>query len=136
MTRTLAEYNLAEGDFVCVRAASWGGEIYRIVREHAPVPVKPEEEYVKVVAGRRYRRSVRIYRDFNGKRVQLREKEGYVQLQPVFDFFGLGTKRPKYVCSYDVKRLSKVDIVTLGSKYVELGNLLKEIMAEKGMEET
>ena len=52
----------------------------------------------------------------------------------MFDFFGVGSKRLKYVHLGDIHRLWKVDVIALGSKYLELGNVLKEIMRERGMD--
>ena len=71
----LAEHNLKIGDLIRDTAASSGGEIYKIVSEADPVPVRDEEEYVKKRIARHYVKNVRVYRAlYTGRRVDKREK--------------------------------------------------------------
>lgn len=77
----------------------------------------------------------RGYWDKNGKPVLVSAIKGYVRIKPIFDLFATQTgKNPKgkngtCVVEYTMipSVIKKLDIVTIGTKYVELGNLIRDI---------
>lgn len=79
--------------------------------------------------------------DSQGKKITAMSIQGCVRIKPVFDFFASSKgKNPRgkngTIVVYNSlikKKLRHVDLVLLGSKYVELGNLMCEL-AKRGAE--
>lgn len=72
--------------------------------------------------------------DEQGRRISPGHARGYVRIKPLFEFFATRKgKKPKgkgdtIMIYYDqLYLLRKVDIVTLGVKYVELGNIIRDM---------
>jgi len=82
------------------------------------------------------------YWDEDGKEVQQKDALGHVRIRPLFEFFATENgKKPRgkgttiIVYYDDIKSLKKVDIMTLGNKYVELGLLMHHLARKNGMVE-
>jgi len=142
---TIADYNLAIGDFVTYDRGigATGGVIYQITENVDPVECTVGQYSRKsknTSPYYRYRSSM-FYMTNAGKKVGLKEKEGYIRLRPAFDFFATklgknpgGVNGTKIVHHRDLKKVVKMDIVALGVKYLELGNFIKDIASNKGMQ--
>lgn len=140
---TLADHDLKLGDIVTYDPGigPTGGVIYRIVYDAGPVA----GEMKTTPKRRRWGTSnvSRFYLTKDGKKIGLKEHTGYVRLKPEFDFFATklgkkpgGENGTKVVHYDDIKKLNKVDITALGVKYLELGNFMRSIALENGMEVT
>lgn len=131
---TLAESGLAVGDLVtydCDDQAT-GGIVYQIVKNCDPLP---EGALVNEA----------------GKKPKEMELRGYIRLKPLFEFFpssrgtrptGLGStvlvhhkgRNFRHFPGYEpLKDVRKVNIVTLGLKYAELGSVIRSIAMSGGM---
>ncbi len=82
--------------------------------------------------------------DENGKKIMVAATHGFIRIKPIFEFFATPKgKNPRgkgntIIIEYSWIRtaLVKVDLVILGSKYVELGNIIHNIARKEGMDET
>jgi hypothetical protein len=80
------------------------------------------------------------YWDENEKEVSQKDALGHVRIRPLFEFFATRNgKKPRgngttiIVYYDDIKSLKKVDIMSLGNKYVELGLLMQDLARKNGM---
>jgi len=138
----------AVGDFVFCNdiKKETGGVIYQIVQDtepvkvHATVKKTTRKEYVfKTNSFKNVPYNAYGFWDENGKKIAICATRGFIRIAPRFTFFASPTgTRPKgknetILIEYpDVSRLLKpVDIVSLGVKYVEFGDIIKEIVARK-----
>lgn len=79
--------------------------------------------------------------DESGKKIMVAATRGFVRIKPIFDFFATNKgKSPRgkgetLIIEYrDIKHsLVRVDLVLLGSKYVELGNIIRDVARKEGM---
>lgn len=125
--KTLSETGFKIGDIVLFSSdkESTGGVLFQIVEDTEPVKV----------AGR-YNRV-----DENGKKVSLAAMHGFVRIKPLFEFFATPKgKEPKgkgatLIIYYESieRNLKPVDLVLLGTKYLELGNIMRDIARLGGM---
>ncbi len=146
---TLADKGFALGDLVTYSSSeqSTGGVIFQISKNREPqpafdhtgksVPPVPLEGYRS-----RYEiRHTKVYRR-DGKKMPKMDFEGYVRLTPFFEFFSTswnttgvdGKVGNVLVYHRDLAQAKKVELVTMGIKYVELGNLLRELAIKGGWE--
>jgi hypothetical protein len=152
--KRLSDYGFARGDLVLYSCGQdeTGGVIFQIYEDTAPV--KPHA-YSKLVTRKRqvYNAVKRDYEyqdveeneagyfDDKGRKIMNSAVAGFVRIKPLFEFFATPKgKSPKgkgetLIITYDMlKQLRKVDLVVLGAKYVELGNLLRDLAMKGGME--
>lgn len=147
--KTLADSGFKVGDLVFYSSVkdSSGGVIYQIVEDTEPV--KPAFMERKVMRKRSVWDAGKndfVFKmvedveygawDEKGKKLMAASRYGFIRLKPVFDFFA--TKRGKnpkgkgktlIVHYYHIKSsVKKVDLVELGAKYVELGNIMRDIV--------
>lgn len=78
--------------------------------------------------------------DENGRKIPAMCINGYVRLKPMFTFFPtrLGNNpKGKYqtllVYHSSLDQVRKIDLVTIASKYAELGNLIRSFATAQGM---
>jgi hypothetical protein len=119
-----------------------GGIIYRITEFSDPVkPHATNREYKvhKIDSNGSIREEIRTERghwDEKGRAIPVMYVEGFIRLNPIFEFFGMGmSKKPKgHVVHYRLvpRYVEHVDLVKLGLKYVELGNLIRDIAKSRG----
>lgn len=134
MHTKLADFGYKLGDLVTFSSdkESTGGVIFEIaVNFDSPVPDNERYTFRGETAAK-YKIGKRALRPM--------EVMGYLRLKPVFSFFPtkLGQK-PKgadntlllHHYAADIQRMHKVDLINLGTKYAELGNLLRD-MARMG----
>jgi len=130
---TLKDLGHTVGDLVVYNSddESTGGVIYQISENCDPVTpasVKktwPQQEF-----------------DEKGKRIPPMKIAGYVRLKPMFEFFPTNRgKQPKgkgstvLVYHSQIERgMKKIDITTLGVKYMELGNMIRNVAVAAGFE--
>ena len=131
----LAETGFAVGDIVTYASdqESTGGVIFQIVENCDPV--KPAGAILRG----RYS-SVPV--DEKGKKIPAMCINGYIRLKPLFSFFptqrgqkpvGKGSTILLYHL-YIKGNVKKVDLLTIASKYAELGNLIRDLAITGGME--
>ena len=97
---------------------------------------KPNQEWGK------YKGRIDGLWDENGKKVLKAAEHGFVRINPIFNFFATDKgKNPSgkgktIIIEYKMisYHLKKVDIVTLGVKYLELGNLIRDLARAGGAE--
>jgi len=128
----LSNFGLALGDVVtfALDDQSTGGIIFEIA-ENFDSPIDPEKRREFVRDGRYL---------LNRTRLTPMQVDGYMRLRPLFEFFPteLG-KNPKgkggtvLVYHFMIERVKKIDVLSLGSKYVELGNLIRDVAIKHGM---
>lgn len=132
----LAEHNLTLGDLVVYSSDddSTGGIVFQIVENCDPV--KPAG---MVKRGSYSHDPV----DEKGKKIPPMKINGYVRLKPFYSFYPtqLGSKpkgKGETVLLYHaaLKRVQKVDIVDLATKYTELGNVIRDVAMYRGMGES
>lgn len=158
----LSDFGFSVNDLITYDSTqeSTGGTIYRIVEDQPPA--KSHTTQRKVVRERResqrymgpgmvstseplkmIKEEITEYGDWDadGKALTPGKIRGYVRIKPIFQFLPTARgARPKgksgtLMIYYDMLRqLKKVDIVALGGKYVELGNILKDVMRYGGAE--
>jgi hypothetical protein len=133
MKATLESYGFALGDLTSYDSDddATGGIIYQITENCDPV---------KPATG-----STSLYgddaRDEKGNKIPPMKLSGYVRLKPLFEFFP--SRRGKnpirkgktvLVYHYSIEKglMKKVDILSLGTKYVELGNLIRDLANKHG----
>ncbi len=129
----LADHGFALGDIVTYASdeESTGGVIFQIAENCDPI--KPT---ALAPRGRYAHDPV----DEKGKKLQPMQVNGYVRLRPLFAFFPteLGQKpkgKGQTVLLYHarLKHVKKVDLVSIASKYAELGNLIRDLAVSHGM---
>ncbi len=123
-----------------------GGIIYQIVQDVEPVKVDCTEKKVMqkrydYVTSNYVNKEVTKYGnwDAKGKKIILAATRGFIRIKPVFTFFATRTglkpkgKNGTIIIEYgDIKWFIKpVDIVSLGTKYLELGNIINDIVKRK-----
>lgn len=129
----LAEHNLTIGDIVTYRSNkdSTGGVVFQIsencdpVKHHNMISHSPYS-YVLV--------------DEKGKKIPTMCIKGYIRLRSIFSFFPTdlgekpkGKKNTVLVYHNDLGRVKKVELLTIATKYAELGNLIRDIAKDQGM---
>lgn len=126
----LSDFGLTMGDLVTFASDhdSTGGVIFQIVENYdSPVPHR---------GGYWSRKHAP-----EAKGLQPLQIRGYTRLKPVFEFAAtsLGS-RPRgkgstVIVYHDehIKKVAPLDIITLGVKYAELGNLIRDIALKRGM---
>ncbi len=126
---------------------STGGVIFQIVEDVEPTKIasrsrpttKRKNEYnprtgsyeSKMVADIEYGAW-----DEHGKEIGRKDQVGYVRIRPIFEFFATPKgKKPKgkggtLIIYYDDIHLSlqRVDLAVMGAKYLELGNVMRDIV--------
>jgi hypothetical protein len=123
---------------------STGGVLYKIVESTEPVPGAVTSQQIKVEHSRYDYNSKSVKTevvektkfgawDANGNKIMIAAIKGFVRISPLFEFFA--TRKGKtLIIEYDeLYRLQKVDIVTLGVKYVELGNIIKNLAQKNSL---
>lgn len=151
--KVLSDYGFRVDDLITYDSTdeSTGGTIYRIVEDKSPVaPTTTQRPAVRnhVAADRRgfSFTTQEEYTEFGawddkGRAISKCNQLGYVRIKPIFQF--LPTARgaaPKgksgtlMIYYTMLPELKKVDIVALGVKYAELGNILKDVMRHRGAE--
>lgn len=135
MSEVLASRGLAVGDIVTYEChdESSGGIVFQICENCDPVKpagTKPRDRWSSDPI------------DENGKVIPTMRINGYVRLRPVFTFFpsekGKNTRgKGNTLLLYhsQLGRIKKVGLVDLGAKYMELGNIIRELAVTHGMEE-
>jgi len=130
---SLAELGFVVGDLVTVdiNDECSGGIIYRIVHNCDPVgsTKKRGPQHATYVMP-------------DGRLVGAKEHHGYVRVQLIFNFFPTSRgKKPKgkdgtlILHHPNLTQVAQhVDLITLGTKYLELGNMLRDIAMKGGME--
>jgi len=151
----LADFGLAVGDLVLYASGrdETGGIIFRIVEDtHPQKPhstsktVQRHRETYDQGSNKWVTKLVDVtehgYWDANGRKLMDAAIAGFVRIRPTFDFFATRKGRqPKgkgetLIIKYSALRdLKKVDLVLLGAKYIELGNLLRSVAVKNGMDE-
>jgi hypothetical protein len=151
VSRHLSDVGLKVGDFVAMSndKETSGGIIYQIVEDTEPVtPAKTRQKIVskqKVfdLISKQYElkdveETVHGFWDVNGKKIMTAAVYGFVRIKPIFNFFALerglrstGKRNTTIVYYSELSNLKLVDAVSLGSKYVELGNLIRDMMMSK-----
>lgn len=149
----LSDANLKVGDIVLFSSVkeSTGGVLFKIVEDKEPVEgavtskkAIVKDDYWEPKTGKWTHGDVEkiIYGawDANGKKIMNAAVMGFVRIKPLFDFFATSKgknptgKNKTLIVSYgNLESLKKVDIIVLGMKYVELGNIIKDIASSKGM---
>lgn len=136
MPLKLEDLGFKVGDLVTYNSdkESTGGIVF-IIETNFDSPV-PDDE--------RHRWSSKKHSHPNGKPLKPMEVQGYLRLKPLFDFFPTtlganpkGAGSTVLVYHTDIKRytqyMKKVDLVTLGTKYMELGNVIRDLAIKHGM---
>jgi len=121
-------------------ASQAGGVIYRIVTDTSPQRIAVSKKSVGNSPYNRYRRIIPA-KNAEGKKVSCSESEGCIRCTPVFEFFATtrgkkpgGAGKTMIVTYKNLKFMKKVDIVDIGTKYLELGNFLKDVAKQAGMQ--
>jgi len=149
---TLKDHGFKRGDIVMYHdlVKSTGGILYRIVEDNPHVCAE-YKHMTKLIKSKRYNYNTSSYEEYtrnrtesgwfnvNGKKVMECAVYGYVRISPVFTFFPTSKgKKPKgknstIIITYNrlVNELKRVDVVELGTKYVELGNMIREIATSR-----
>jgi len=77
----------------------------------------------------------------DGTKIMVAAVTGFVRIKPLFEFFATRKgKKPKgkdttIIIYYNgLDKLKKLELIELGTKYVELGNIIKSLAVSKGME--
>ena len=154
--KTLAETGLKVGDLVLYTSVkdSTGGVIFQIVQDTEPVEPASRKRMV-TVKKRQWDNRLQSYAihqveeeqygywDAQGRKIMDAAVEGFVRIRPIFDFFA--TKKGKHprgkdstlIIHYRYIRhsLQPVDLVLLGTKYVELGLVIRDLAKRNGAEE-
>lgn len=129
--KKLADYGFAMGDIVTYASDddSTGGVIFQIA-EHCD-PVIPHEMRPRSPCD-----WLRDPVDEKGKRIPAMCINGYVRLKPMFAVFPteLGKRSTLLLYYNQLHRVKKVDLILLGTKYMELGNLIRDLAVSHGME--
>ena len=131
---------------------STGGVIYQIVEDTEPVvpasKSRPGERLSRVYNAEKggyetQRVQTILYGqwDAKGKKISVAAVHGYVRIKPLFEFFATrkgkdpkGKGKTLIIYYRDIKHsLEKVDLVVLGTKYLELGNIMRDIARNSGM---
>lgn len=121
---------------------STGGIIFVISDNFdSPVPDAERHTWNSRGAGDQYA--------IKGRRLKPMEVYGYLRLRPIFSFFptSLGKKplgaggtvlvhHTELKKSYNLERMKHLDLVTLGTKYLELGNVMQDLARAGGMTPT
>ena len=129
---SLAELGFVVGDLVTVdiNEECSGGIIYQIIHNCDPVGSQAKRG---TAAERRYEMP-------DGRQVGAKEHHGYVRVKPIYNFFPTNRgKKPKgkdgtlILHHPNLMQVAKsVDLIVLGTKYLELGNMLKELAMKGG----
>lgn len=152
--KKLSDFGFEAGDLVLYSCGQdeTGGIIFQIIE--VTNPVMPAMTKKAVTRQKRYwdsksnnyeyrevTENEHGYWDEKGRKIMLAAVNGFVRIKPIFDFFATPKgKSPKgkgetIIITYDMlDQLRKVDLVVLGAKYVELGNLLRDLAMRNGME--
>lgn len=119
-------------------ASQAGGVIYRIVTDTSPQRIAVPK---KIVGNGPYRRRIIPAKTVEGKKVSWSESNGCIRCTPVFEFFATtrgkkpgGVGKTMIVTYSNLKFMKKIDIVDIGTKYLELGNFLKDVAKQAGMQ--
>jgi len=149
----LSDVNLKIGDVVLYSSdkESTGGVLFKITEDQEPVIGATTSRNV-IVKEKQFEYRTNNYKwcdvkktifgawDVNGNKIMVASIIGFVRIKPLFEFFATRKgknptgKNKTIIISYnDLERLKKVDIVLLGTKYMELGNIIKDIASSKGM---
>jgi hypothetical protein len=152
----LEDTGLKVGDLVLYTSVkdSTGGVIFQIVENTEPVVPHTTERTVRVNRQRYdnashnyvYVNCEEVQRglwDKNGKKIMKSAVHGFVRIKPIFDFFATNKgkapigKNNTIIIHYEHIRdvLVPVDLVLLGTKYVELGNIIRDIARRNGMDD-
>lgn len=155
--KTLAEAGFSMHDIVIFDDVqkSTGGIIYKIVEDVSPSNVATTSKKVKrhvTVYDSKAHRYVRTGEtrddteygcfDKDGKKLLDSAQYGYVRVKPVFDLFATSKgknpigKQGTIILQYsELKRdVKHISITDLGAKYIEFGNLIREIAITQGMD--
>jgi len=153
--------NFIKGDIVTFTSEklNTGGVIYEVVTIQNPVVPASTEQIVNVNekewradGGSKYgtydsghyenvvrQRTIRGSWDENGKKIQPCDVHGFVRIKPLYSFYPTKVgKEPKgknntlMIYFDELYRLKNIDLVALGVKYSELGNLLVTIARRGG----
>ena len=136
--QTPVSVGLQLGDLVTMDDVqdSTGGIVYQIVEDQ--VPVVPHTTEKKITNN-----ECTVYGawDENGKKIMISALSGFVRIKPLFTFYPTykgksprGKGETIIVAYNDLHRLHKVSITDLGTKYIELGELIKSMMRKGGAE--
>jgi|SRR6478735_610090 len=152
--KTLAECGFKLNELVLFSSdkESTGGVIFQIVEDNEPV--------VPATKSRATTRTVRNWNtptgtpevttvpdieygawDAKGKKISYANTVGFIRVKPVFEFFATPKgKKPKgkgttlIIYYRDISHhLKRVDLTVLGTKYLELGNLIRDFVRANGM---
>lgn len=153
---TLAECGFKLNELVLFLSdkESTGGVVFQIVEDNEPVKVAIKSRPTTVrrsewdpKTGKHEVRMVPSIEhgewDEHGKKIEAKDVAGYVRIKPIFEFFATPKgKKPKgkgatlIIYYRDIRQcLQRVDITQLGAKYLELGNLMRDIVRVGGMED-
>lgn len=156
--KTLADVGFSLYDIVVMNSfkKSSGGILYKIVEDVPPtVPAMTSKKIMRQPKGwdpktGRYvntgpKREETEYGmwDKDGKKLLEASRYGYVRIKPVFELFATSVGKnpsgkdgtiivPYWELNRNVKR---IDIVDLGTKYVEFGNMIKDLAAQRGVQD-
>mgnify|MGYP001583955292 CR=1 FL=1 len=156
--KCLADAGFKVGDLVQYSSdkESTGGVIFQIVQDIEPTPPACVRRKA-TVKKRIYNPSTNNYDfhevevtqygawDADGKKIMASAVDGFIRIRPIFEFFATPKgKNPKgkgdtlIIQYHELKhnRIKHVDLVLLGTKYVELGNIMRDIVRRGGMEDS
>lgn len=153
--KTLADLGFALHDIVTMNSfkKSSGGVLYRIVEDVPPtVPAMTSRKVMRqptvwdpkvskyVNSGPKREEIEYGVWDKDGKKMLEAARYGYVRIKPVFELFATSVgknpsgKNGTIIVGYSelTRNVKRIDIVDLGTKYVEFGNLIKDIAGLRG----
>lgn len=121
-----------------------GGVIYKIISDTPPQRIVTPSRRVVIAPTktRKFQRYQKIIpaKNAEGKSISHSESIGCIRCAPVFEFFATsrgkkpgGRGKTMIIVYNHLKYIKKVDIVEIGTKYVELGNFLKDVAKSNGM---
>lgn len=119
-----------------------GGIIYKIISDTPPQRAVIPRRRITTTPTKKYRRYMKIIpaKNAEGKNISQSESVGCIRCVPVFEFFATsrgkkpgGIGKTMIITYSNLKHMKKIDIVEIGTKYVELGNFLKDIAKSNGM---
>lgn len=151
--KTLAETGFKMGDLVsyaCDKHFS-GGVIFQIVEDTPPVTNITRSRLVTRMC-KMYVSETNSYErksvtrneygvwDEKGKKLPVDAMHGFIRIRPLFEFFATpkcskpSGKGSTIIVKYRaiVRQVKAVDLVVLGAKYLELGNIMRDIAKTGG----
>lgn len=155
--KRLADAGFKVGDLVLYSSdkESTGGIIFQIVQDVEPTTpacvkrkaIVKERVYNAKTNSYDFREVEKVLYgawDANGKKIMASAVDGFIRIRPIFEFFATPKgKSPRgkgdtlIIQYHELKynRIKHVDLVLLGTKYVELGNIMRDIVRRGGMED-